>query len=155
MNKGTAGFGLLVVSAALALGAAVASADTDMGPDGLPKDIPAPGSKPPTTDEWNAMTKEVTVKGSSAYHCETKMVREWLRVTCYPYDKWTLKDVKTKSSEGQQAFVGMFGPKASVVVQVVKNKKYVARYTWAPDGSTRDLTVNWPTGAPRPTFAFN
>src|SRR5687768_13823004 len=44
----------------------------------------APGGRSavPTLDEWNAQTKEVTVRGSSKLNCETKMVREWLRVSC-------------------------------------------------------------------------
>ena len=39
-------------------------------------------SKAPSTAEWDAQTKEVTVHGSSARMCETKMVREWLRISC-------------------------------------------------------------------------
>lgn len=124
-------------------------------PDGLPATIPPPGSPPPTVAEWNAVNWEVTVKNSSRYHCESKMVREWLRVSCLPYSKWTLKDVKTLQSHGYKAFTGMFGPKASVVVQVVKGKTYIARFTWGPDNSTRDLTVNWPSNAARPMFYFN
>lgn len=41
-----------------------------------------PGRSPePTPAEWSAV-REVTVQGSSALGCETKMVREWLRVSC-------------------------------------------------------------------------
>src|SRR3954469_6150227 len=41
-----------------------------------------PGRTPvPSLAEY-AAAHEVTVKGSSALRCETKMIREWLRVTC-------------------------------------------------------------------------
>jgi hypothetical protein len=129
-------------------------ASLQMGPDGLPEVIPGPGSSPPTVAEWNAVTKEVTVKNSSRYHCETKMVREWLRVSCMPYDGWTLKNVFTHVSHGYQAFTGMFGPKASLVVQVVAGKTYVGRFVWNDD-SYRDLTVSWPAGQARPVIWFN
>lgn len=118
------------------------SAAEEYGPDGYPR------------NKWNAVPREVNVKNSTSYHCETKMLREWFRASCDPYDGWTLKDVKTITQEGQQAYVGMFGPKASVVVQVIEGKSYKARYTWGPDNSTRDLTVSWPRGG-RPSIYFN
>ena len=125
-----------------------------MAPDGLPEVIPPPGSNAPTVAEWDSVTREVSVKKSSQYHCETKMLREWLRVTCLPYDRWTLKNVVTHVSHGYQAFTGMFGPKASLVVQVVRNKTYVGRFVWNDD-SYRDLTVSWEGGTPRPSIWFN
>lgn len=134
-------------------GAPVPGAPGELAPDGLPVVIPAPGSPPPTVGEWDAEPKEVTVKGSSANNCETKMVREWLRVSCRKGAK-TPKSVATTQTHGYQAYVGMFGDKASVVVQVVKGKMYVARYTWT-DNSFKDLTVNWPADKPRPVFYFN
>src|SRR5438094_905269 len=69
-----------------------------MGPDGLPAVIPPPGSTPPTVAEWNAVTKEVTIKGSSALGCETKMLREWLRVSCHQKGSLTPTNVKTENS---------------------------------------------------------
>src|SRR4051812_11533891 len=33
--------------------------------DGLPLEIPATGSSPPTLPDWNAITQEVTVRGST------------------------------------------------------------------------------------------
>ncbi len=136
------------------LKAGPASASEEYAPDGLPHFIPAPGSRPPTVDEWNAVRREVTVKKSSKYHCETKMLREWLRVTCYPYDGWTLRGVETTRQQGQRAYTGVFGPKATVVVQVIEGKSYAARFTWGPDNSARDLNVSWPRGA-RPVLAFD
>src|SRR5262245_42517093 len=44
--------------------------------------IPAGAQSPvPSLEEWNRVG-EVTVKGSSALKCETKMVRDWFRVSC-------------------------------------------------------------------------
>jgi hypothetical protein len=154
-----AAFVVLATTAAHPRAAAGPVAETrqevgQMAPDGLPEVIPPPGSNPPSVAEWDSVTREVTVRNSSRYHCETKMLREWLRVTCYPYDAWTLKNVVTRTPHGHQAFTGMFGPKASVVVQVVRGKTYVARYVWNDD-SFRDLTVSWPGGNPRPSIGFN
>ena len=39
----------------------------------------------PTEDEWRSQ-KECTVKGSTAAGCETRLVREWLRLRCSPVD---------------------------------------------------------------------
>jgi hypothetical protein len=127
-----------------------------MGPDGLPASIPAPGSAAPTVADWNGVTKEVTVKGSSALGCETKMLREWLRVSCHPKGSLTPTDVKTESSGGQQAFAGMFGKTASVVVQVVKGRDYNARYTWDDKGkkTSAKLLVEWPSDHPRPVISL-
>lgn len=128
-----------------------------MGPDGLPVEIPAPGSTPPTVAEWNAVTKEVTVKGSSALGCETKMLREWLRVSCNKKGTKTPTGVKTESSGGQQAYVGLFGTTASAVVQVVKGKDYSARYEWDDSGGTSSsakLSVSWPSDQPRPVLTI-
>ena len=127
-----------------------------MGPDGLPAVIPPPGSTPPTVAEWNAVTKEVTVKGSSALGCETKMLREWLRVSCNPKGSLTPTGVKTEHSGGQQAFVGMFGTKSSVVVQVVKGREYSAEYAWTDKGTSSKATllVDWPSDHPRPAISL-
>lgn len=125
-------------------------------PDGLPVFIPPPSSPPPTTAEWNAVTWEVTVKFASNYHCQTKMVREWLRVLCTAKANWQPKNVKTIFSHGYQASTSAInGTQALLVVQVVKGRMYVARFTWGPNNSSRDLTVNWPSNATRPMLSFN
>src|ERR1700730_9391725 len=41
-----------------------------------------PGRTPVPSIAEYAAAREVTVKGSSALHCATKMVREWLATTC-------------------------------------------------------------------------
>lgn len=137
-------------------GPKTATADGTLGNDGLPVTIPAPGSKPPTTEEWNAVTREVTVRGSSARNCETKMLREWLRVTCRKKGNDVPTGVVTKQSAGQQAYVFNSDGLASVVVQVVQAKEYKGTFSWTNNGSAKsaDLVVSWPGGAPRPSLYF-
>ncbi len=43
--------------------------------------VAAPPSEEPATAEWET-AKEVTVTGSTALGCETKRVRDWVRVYC-------------------------------------------------------------------------
>jgi hypothetical protein len=146
---------LAPLAAATAVVALSSLASAQIAPDGLPVNIPAPGSAAPTTAEWDAVTEEVTVKGSSALHCQTKMIREWLRVSCTPFEKVAPKSVTTAQSHGYQAFTGMFGTKASLVVQVVKGKLYVATFGWGGSKSfSKDLAVNWAKGD-RPLIYFN
>lgn len=139
-----------------ATGPKTAPADGALGADGLPVTIPAPGSTPPTTEEWNAVTREVTVRGSSARNCETKMLREWLRVTCRKKGGDVPTGVVTKQSAGQQAYVFNADGLASVVVQVVPAKEYKGTFSWTSNGSAKsaDLVVSWPGGAPRPSLYF-
>ncbi len=118
--------------------------------DGLPEDLPSGTSKVPSVNEWENVAKEVTVKNSTERGCQTRMLREWLRVSCRPKGALQATSVATVESDGQQAFAGMFGDRASIVVQVVRNKRYTARLTWN-DNRTGTLVVDWPNGAPRPT----
>lgn len=126
--------------------------------DGLPTDIPATGSKPPSVAEWGSVTREVTVWGSSALGCETKMLREWLRVSCRATGASTPVDVQTSVAGGQQAYMGMFGTTASLVVQVVRNRHHEAAFAWQDNGTAdfygATLVVDWTGGAPRPTLKF-
>lgn len=124
--------------------------------DGLPAEIPPPGSSPPTMDEWNSVPREVTVKGSSRLNCETKMLREWLRATCRKNAKGDPADVSHTQQSGQQAFKFVGNGLASVVVQVVRAKTYKGRYVWDKGGakSSAELTVRWAPGAPRPELFF-
>lgn len=124
--------------------------------DGLPADIPAPGSPPPSVDEWNAVTREVTVKGSSKLNCETKMLREWLRASCRKNAKGEPIEVNHTQQSGQQAFKFVGNGIASVVVQVVRAKTYKAQYVWDRGGAHTgaELIVRWAPGAPRPEMFF-
>src|SRR5512142_2509343 len=85
--------------------------------DGLPPLIPPPGSRMPTAEEWDLITREVTVRVSSELHCETKMIREWLRVSCDPRGADVPVDVKTTRRGHQQAYV--FNPPPGAAMGVV------------------------------------
>jgi hypothetical protein len=126
--------------------------------DGLPAVIPPPGSSPPSVAEWNAVPKEITVRGSSAHGCETKMLREWLRVSCHQHSAGVLpSEVRTVRSGGQQAFVGKFGDATSAVIQVVHGREYEAEFEWQEAGETisANLFVHWPSDQPRPSLYFD
>jgi len=125
--------------------------------DGLPAEIPAPGSSPPSMAEWNAVPREVTVRGSTALNCETKMLREWLRVSCHPSaSKGTPFMIDMGPTKGQQAFKFVGPGVASVVVQVVRAREFTATYIWDNGGAHQGATlhVSWPSDRPRPTFWF-
>lgn len=121
---------------------------------GLP--VPTEGtSKPPTVAEWGAVG-EITVRHSTPLNCETKLVREWLRVSCRSSEKgpYLIEGVKLtggKDHGGIPPFVkkGV----ASIVTQVKKGMS--AEYTFDWGNFTRKLTVSWPNGAPNPTIEFD
>jgi hypothetical protein len=121
---------------------------------GLP--IPTEGtSKPPSVAEWGAVG-EITVRHSTPLNCETKLVREWLRVSCRTGGKgpYLIEGVKLtggKDHGGIPPFVkkGV----ASIVTQVKTGMS--AEYTFDWGNFTRKLTVAWPNGAPNPTIEFD
>lgn len=121
---------------------------------GLP--MPTEGtSKPPTVAEWGAV-KEITVRHSTPLNCETKLVREWLRVSCRSSEKgpYLIEGVKLTSGKDHGG-IPPFVKKgvASIVTRVTKGMS--AEYTFDWGNFTRKLTVNWPNGAPNPTIEFD
>lgn len=119
--------------------------------DGWPAEIPARGSKVPTVDEWNAVTKEVTVWHSSDLKCETKMIREWLRVSCHKNTYGGPTNVEKVSSDGQQNFLFHSSEVASLVLEVLPGKTYLADFSWE-QGLFR-FALAWPNGG-RPQASF-
>jgi hypothetical protein len=125
--------------------------------DGLPAEIPAPGSSPPSVAEWAAVPREVTVRGSTALNCETKMLREWLRASCHPSAaKGNPFMIDMEPATGQQAFKFVGNGVASVVVQVIRGREFSASYIWDNGGAHQGATlhVNWPSDHPRPVMFF-
>lgn len=118
--------------------------------------IPPPGSPIPEGWEFN-QAREVTVTDSSKYHCETKMVREWLRVLCKPYGsngvteaRFTLTDnVMTQVSPIQNGTVAL-------LTQVVRGKTINADIIWDDRGRSwgKTLVVTWDASSPRPKMYF-
>lgn len=123
-------------------------------PDGLPTDIPASRSAVPTLAEWNAVPREINVGRSTPLNCETKMVREWLRVSCRPKSKTggTPTGVKHKSGPEQDSYYFAKGGVASLVTPVLRGKHQESTFSWTDKVQT--LVIDWPHGAPRPTINF-
>ncbi|MCA9631982.1 MAG: hypothetical protein KC766_30220 [Myxococcales bacterium] len=119
--------------------------------------IPTEGtSKPPTIAEWNAVG-EITVRHSTPLGCETKLVREWLRVSCRTLGDGSNQIMSAALTEGKNpGGIPAFVKKgvASIVMPVRKNGYAVWTFTWSEWGS-RKLTVSWPNGNPRPIIEFD
>jgi hypothetical protein len=110
-------------------------------------------SAAPSTAEWDAQTKEVTVHGSSARMCETKMVREWLRVSCRgePAGYGQAQSVTVLSGGGRgDDFVFSSAGVASLIVRFVPGVDLKAKFGWAQKSST--IHVYWPRGAPETAY---
>lgn len=110
-------------------------------------------SKAPSTAEWDAQTKEVTVHGSSARMCETKMVREWLRISCRGepegYGKAQTVTVLSGGGRGDDFIFNADGV-ASLIVRFVPGVDLKARFGWEKKSST--IHVYWPRGAPETAY---
>ena len=125
--------------------------------DGLPVVIPAPSSPPPTSDEWQSVVREVTVRGSSALKCQTHMLREWLRVNCFENGFGAPTSLSFRDVPGVQAYKTVrLGKKTSLVVQVIRSRPFRARFGWSDPAHPvlRTLVVDWPGSADRPTLRF-
>lgn len=112
---------------------------------------PRPGRSPaPTLAEWKANQKEVTVKGSSALGCETKIVREYLRVSCRGKNDsgGTPTNVIIRKGGRGEAFTYVGAGVATLVVPFVEGIDFAADFSWTDRSHT--LVVKWPRGAPRP-----
>jgi hypothetical protein len=106
----------------------------------------------PTVAEWNAKTREVTVTGSSALNCETKMVREWLRISCrgtHP-GRGTAQGVRLVSGDTGKGefFTFSSGDVASLVFPFQSGNKVIAEFRFSE--GNRFFVSDWPFGAPRP-----
>ena len=125
--------------------------------DGLPVVIPAPSSPPPTLEEWNALTQQVTVKDSSALKCESYMLREWLRVSCYENAFGAPTSLSFDPAPRVQAYKKVVvGRRTSLVVQVVRGRPFRAQFGWSDPAHPvlRTLVVDWPSNADRPRLRF-
>jgi hypothetical protein len=107
----------------------------------------------PTIPEWDAQTKEVTVRGSTKLNCETKMVREWLRVSCRGKSQHGGEPTGvtvTKGGGRGDDFTFASNKVASLVVRFVPGVDLDARFTWTDRSA--NLRVWWPRGAPEPPY---
>lgn len=122
-----------------------------------PKQTPAAAAKPlppgrspvPAPSEY-AAAREVTVKGSSALKCETKMIREWLRVTCRGKNDTggTPTTVQvTKGGRGETITFAANGV-TSLITPVVEGTDFEAKFSWTD--KSHALVVKWAKKAPKP-----
>ena len=133
------------------------SAAVDAGPAAPPVEAPAAVAKPlppgrtpvPSITEY-AAAREVTVKGSSALRCETKMVREWLRVTCRDRnDKGgTPTTVQITRGGRGETIVYAAGGVTSVITPVLEGTDFEAKFSWTD--KSHPLVIQWLRGAPKP-----
>ena len=108
-------------------------------------------------EEWNAVG-ECTVRHSSSLGCETKMVREWLRVSCRTAkgDNQVkgLEVLEVKGATSGEIFEYTAEGVASVVMPVRAGIDARVRFVWSRWGS-RTLRVQYPHGAPEPVMRFD
>jgi nucleoid-associated protein YgaU len=118
-----------------------------------PAAAPAVGghSAVPTLEEWNGVG-EVTVRGSSALECETKGVREWIRISCRGDSRERGKPTSVTVTRGGGAEVFTFasGGVASLVFRFEVGTDIEANFGWERGGTHRFVS-QWPRGAPKPT----
>jgi hypothetical protein len=127
---------------------ASASASSDVSPAVVELDIPG-RSKVPSLDEWEGV-KEVTVKGSSALNCETKLVREWLRVWCRGVNDSGGRPSTVRIEAGAQPGTTSYavGGVTSLITPFVAGTHLTAVFSWT-DKSHR-LVLDWPATAKMP-----
>ncbi len=143
-------------SAPIVQGSAATKATATDAPPAVPAPAPTalperPGRSPmPTLFEWNAQQKEVTVKGSSALHCETKIVREYLRVSCHgKNDTGGAPTGLVVQKGGRGEVITFMAPGiTSLVVPFVEGTDFAANFSWSD--KSHKLVVSWPQGQKRP-----
>jgi hypothetical protein len=139
-------------SAAATGSASGAAPAAEATPPATPPPMPAGRTPAPTLDEWAKMTKEVTVKGSSALKCETKIVREYLRVSCR--GKVDPEGVPTaiKILKGGRGEALTYAGKdvTSLVMPYVEGTDFEGVFSWSK--KSHKLVVKWPKGNKQPVI---
>ncbi|MCB9582904.1 MAG: hypothetical protein H6717_38045 [Polyangiaceae bacterium] len=123
----------------------------------VPQGIPTERSKPPTVAEWNAAS-EITVRHSGPLGCETKRVREWLRVSCRTSGssgpQIQTVSIREPTKKDPEYFTYENKGVASIVLPLRQGMNAKIAFTWTQRGS-RMLTATWPKGAPAPGIYFD
>lgn len=129
--------------------------EMDTRPPGF--DPPKKPSKPPTVAEWNGAS-EVDVRNADALGCETKYVREWIRVSCRTNElhERRIKGLEFIKPVPKPANFYEFvdeGRVASVVFPL--RTKTFARVKFQWSDFERTLTVRWHAKAEFPSVYFD
>lgn len=126
------------------------SADAPPALSGSAVPVTLPGrSAVPTVAEWDGV-KEVGVKGSGALGCETKMVREWLRISCRGKNDTggTPTALKYVRGDKREALVFTGAGVTSLVVPYVDGTDLEYTFSWTD--KSHKLVLIWPKGSPKP-----
>jgi hypothetical protein len=143
--------------------ASVASRPPVLTPTGF--EPPEKPSKPPTPAEW-AKASEEEVRNAKKLGCETKFVREWLRVSCRAgEDKQSqitgLKWIEPGKKPADFYELVKANSVASVVFPIRKDTSVRVEFSWTNNpandtgGFSRLLIVSWKAGLPKPAVYFN
>lgn len=133
--------------------AAVAAALARTLAEPPPKPVIASERSPVPVPEMWKQAPEVIVSGSSEAVCETKQVREWLRVLCVRTDAAQPVAVEIEQDDGHEALALVMPRQVSLVIPIVAGREFAAKITWTD--RTRVLRVRWPHGATMPALAFD
>lgn len=108
-------------------------------------------SAEPELKEW-ATSKIVKVPGSTKNSCETRMVREWLRVMCVnrSTERGTPKLVTIQRGRPGKGHKGenlkVVNETTTLLVPVRPGTDFAATFEW--ENGSDELTVKWPQGTP-------
>jgi hypothetical protein len=115
---------------------------------------PPPPSAPrrspkPSAADW-AVVGEITVTGSSALSCETKLIREWLRVACRGANEGggTPTDVVVLRGGGVDVETWAANQATTLLMPYVEGTNLEAKFSWT--NRSERLLLWWPRGAPIP-----
>jgi hypothetical protein len=135
--------------AASATAAVTAPATTMAG--ARPPTLPAGRSPAPTLAEWARM-KEITVKGSSALKCETKILREYLRIACRGKvdPEGTPKGIKIIKGGRGEALIYEGADMISLIVPYLEGTDLEAVFSWS--AKSHKLVAKWPRGTRQPVI---
>jgi hypothetical protein len=97
--------------------------------------------------------REITVKGSSALRCETKLVREWLRVRCRgKNDSGGIPSsiVVSKGAIKGQTVARAASGASTLLTPYVAGTHLAAVFSWTD--KSHEFVVDWPSGGPKPAI---
>ncbi len=131
---------------------AVALAKTIQNPAPTIPEAPVVRSPVPLPPEWRE-AKEIIVAGSTSAGCETKRVREWVRILCGRTVKGDDPSRVTVAVDPTRETLALAVPhQTSAVTPVEEGRDVVVDFAWV--SHTRRLNISWPAGAAKPTIAF-
>lgn len=107
----------------------------------------------PVPQVWNEAS-EVIVAGSTAAGCETKMIREWLRVMCGRTLAGIIPTRVTVAVDATGESQALATPRLTSLVTPLEPGRHVeVEFAWTDH--TRRLTLDWPLEAKAPVMKFD